>query len=212
MEKDEIKKNNENTCCKDELISKKESLEKLKLTSKNIAKSIDVFRIIFIVGAILCIVCSVMCMVAGYCGWLTTLYEKYPSKMGKLDIDLNKQSIGVFIENLGGEATLEKIYQTNNLDKLCYGMGITCLTGVVDFAVAFAVTFLLKPLFVKLSNDETPFTKEMAKKIKVAFIIITILVIIHDLFIGILTGGLLTCFYFIFLYGCGLQKEEDETL
>lgn len=205
MNNSEIKKENEE-------ITRKESLEKLKKTSKGVAKGIDVLRIILISLAVLCLIAGILCIVSGACGWLTTIYEKHPTQLGSVKLKIDDDTVGVFLNTSFGGITLKDIYDAGELDKLCYGLAVGCFAGIVNLLVAFAITFLIKPIFTKLSNDETPFTFEMAKRLKIGFIILTIIVIISDAVIGIITGGFLTCLYFIFLYGCCLQKDDDETL
>lgn len=193
-------------------LTRKETLDKLKKTSKGICKAIDIFRIIFIVGAVLCLVAGIVCIVAGACDWLTTIYEKHPDTLSKAKIDIDFEGMEAFIKDMHGKITLGDLYAEGLLDDLCYGCAIVCGAGMVECLVAYAITFLLKPIFVKLSNDETPFTSEMAKKLKISLIIIAVLVIFQDVLIGLILAAFLACLYFIFLYGCVLQKDDDNTL
>lgn len=180
-----------------------ENKEKLRKLANTIIKVLHIFRIIFIVGMAICAVASVTSLVFGLTGALEKIYEAHP-KIGNLEL--------VDIDFLNKERKLSYYYDKGELDLLCYGAAIACFIGVVYCVLAFVIAKLVESIFKTLADAETPLTIEVVNKLRVAFIIAFIITVCSNFFVGLVIGGLFACIYFILLYGCSLQDNEDKTL
>ena len=184
--------------------------EKLQNTAKGIAKALNVFRIIAIIGTSVLVALTLGLCIAGITNTFTKIYELNPSELGKISINFKQYNLA-FI-NISEELTLKTIYESGKLDILAFELALKTLGGAFQTAVIVVIIYFIKPIFDKLSISETPFTLEIKKALKFSFIAITIFAIMESVFVGLIIGGILACVYFMFLYGCELQFNEDTTL
>ena len=90
---------------------------------------------------------------------------------------------------------------------------ISCIVAVVICAAVAVILTLFKKIFTDLSVEETPFSASVMSRLKISFIIITVVVAIFvGLGPGVIAGLFLWCVYSILDYGKVLQAEVDETL
>ena len=192
-----------------ENISKVESKEKLKKVSSVLCKVLKVVKIILIVVAAIAVVEAIAFFIIGGTDYITKFYEAHESRLADIKLNYNNDKF-LFIEY--DYMYLKDIYAKGDLDKLMLGYGVETLGAAVNCTVLAIVCHFIRKVFILLRDNENPFDTSMLKPLKIMFILITIIVIIKNLFIGILVGGLLTCLYFIYLYGCCMQEDEDHTL
>ncbi|MBO4616293.1 MAG: hypothetical protein J5717_02985 [Lachnospiraceae bacterium] len=79
-------------------------------------------------------------------------------------------------------------------------------------AVVLVAITIIRNLFKKIKESDTPFTEEIAKQIKITGIVVSILVLTESLGIAAIVALSFWCFSCIFEYGTELQQHEDETL
>lgn len=188
--------------------TKKESMAMLVKWSGIITKIIKVLQIVAIVGMSLCLISGVLSVIGYGLGWASSIYEANP-KIGKWGISSNS----IFDEIVyDGKYTVEQMYLDGNLDKLMLGFGFYCVVGFINCIVLFVVLVLFKPLFVVMNNSQTPFTYEILRRLKFAFILIFVMLLLNSVVGALITGAILTCVYFIYMYGVKMQEEEDMTL
>lgn len=94
------------------------------------------------------------------------------------------------------------------------GLAMFCLGfGALACVLATAFFECVRIIFAALQKSDTPFTKDILRKIKIYGIIIAAgLLAVGQLgmcLVVVLAGWSLYC---VFDYGCELQKESDETL
>ena len=65
-------------------------------------------------------------------------------------------------------------------------------------------------LLIETDKKQTPFTNKNVKILKIVDILVVLLWLFGH--IGIIIPVMTTTFYWIFKYGCFLQKDSDETL
>ena len=184
--------------------------EKLQNTAKGIAKALNVFRIIAIIGSAVLLALTLGLCVVGFTNTFTKIYELYPSELGNIRINFNQHSMA-FID-ISEELTLKTIYESGKLDILAFELALKTFAAFFQMEIIVIIISFIKPIFDKLSISETPFTLEIKKALKFSFIAITIFAIIESVFVGLIIGGILACVYFMFLYGCELQFNEYTAL
>lgn len=91
-------------------------------------------------------------------------------------------------------------------------LGIYLLVMCILLLCVWAIMHFVGKVFQQLRDSYSPFGPEIIKSLKVAFVLITILVLWSSLLIGALVGISLWCVFQIFEYGCELQRQSDETL
>ncbi|SCY01955.1 hypothetical protein SAMN02910451_01135 [Butyrivibrio hungatei] len=120
------------------------------------------------------------------------------------------------LDNLGIQIALGSVSFTGvfaNKGMVAEGLGVGCFIIAVVLAVVAGIFILIMNVFKVVENSDSPFSEEVMKKLKAAFIIITVFT---ALAVGIgpavLTGVVFWSIYCILDYGYVLQKEADETL
>ena len=90
---------------------------------------------------------------------------------------------------------------------------IMTMIGSAAAIISLVIVIMIKNIIQTLIEEETPFSEKIFKKLKVCFIVFTIVII---LFVGVGSGAvlglLLWCIYSVLQYGAALQAEVDETL
>ncbi len=192
-----------------EKMTREENKEKIKKVASGFYKALRVIKVLLIIGIVLTIIWSIAFFILGATDAVTTLYEKYPKIFGDIEITIDKDEL-MFIKNK--TITLEEVYQNNELDKLMYGEGVMALAEATSIVVFYFIAHYTQKVFRLLKDNESPFDESLLKPFKVLFIVLTIIILTRSVFFGILTGGILACMYFIYLYGCSMQEDEDHTL
>ena len=120
------------------------------------------------------------------------------------------------LDNLGIQIALGSVSFTGvfaNKGMVAEGLGVGCFIIAVVLAVVAGIFILIMNVFKVVENSDSPFSEEVMKKLKAAFIIITVFT---ALAVGIgpavLAGVVFWSIYCILDYGYVLQKEADETL
>lgn len=192
-----------------ENISKAESKEKLKRVASGLSKVLKVVKIILIVVSVIALIEAVVFFILGGTDYITKIYEAHESKLANIKVEYDNDKF-IFIKY--NYVYLKDLYVNGDLDKLILGYGVETLAAAINFAVFALVCHYIRKVFVLLRDNENPFDVSMLKPLKIMFVLITILIIFKNLIIGIIVGGLLACLYFIYLYGCCMQEEDDHTL
>ena len=206
--------------------SKQEKLERIRKSCRIGQVICRIIRIICIVGAVSAIVGAVLCgvglgrMEAGGTSPLIVGENGQPLTKEEFDAAIAsdpeaaalaqgglKDALGS-MGSLGGAATLspDSVSFSGKLVLICI------FAAVMSAATAF-VFVLFGQVFDALIREESPFTETVMKKLRINFIILTVVMLMMiGVFPALIAGFLFWCIYNIFDYGCVLQTESDETL
>ena len=89
---------------------------------------------------------------------------------------------------------------------------VNCIVAMAVVALAMVAIIIIRNLFKLIEDSDTPFTAEIAKKIKVTGIVVSVIVLTESVGIAAIVALSFWCFSCIYEYGIELQKHEDETL
>lgn len=93
------------------------------------------------------------------------------------------------------------------------GMVLGMIFAAIMSAAAAVVWWLIERIFKEIKESDSPFTESILKKLKVVFIIISILPLFtNGVGAAIVTALICWAIYCIIDYGYALQNEVDETL
>ena len=107
---------------------------------------------------------------------------------------------------------LENIFVPENMESIAMALGVyVIVAGIMLICFAVVMHFVGK-VFRNIKESYSPFRPEIIRNLKVAFVLITVLVLQSSLLIGAVVGFSLWCVFQIFEYGCELQRQSDETL
>ena len=174
----------------------------IKKAAHNAASILDVIRGILIVAIILCGMMAICCFV-----FRLSPDGESVSIFGKT-ITLHSP-VSAFDElNAKGFEFIEKL----NIESVTDKAAINCIVAMAMVAVVLAAITIIRNLFKKIKESDTPFTEEIAKQIKITGIVVSILVLTESLGIAAIVALSFWCFSCIFEYGTELQQHEDETL
>lgn len=101
----------------------------------------------------------------------------------------------------------EAIASSEILNDMTDMIGFHCYPS--DFCYLIILN-LLAILLIETDKKQTPFTNKNVKILKIVDILVVLLWLFGH--IGIIIPVMTTTFYWIFKYGCFLQKDSDETL
>ena len=107
--------------------------EKLQNTAKGIAKALNVFRIIAIIGSAVLLALTLGLCVVGFTNTFTKIYELYPSELGNIRINFNQHSMA-FID-ISEELTLKTIYESGKLDILAFELALKTFAAFFQMEV-----------------------------------------------------------------------------
>ncbi len=99
-----------------------------------------------------------------------------------------------------------------NIDSVSVEAAVNCIVAMVMVILALVAIVIIRNLFKLIEESDTPFTSEIAKKIKIAGIVVSIMVLSESVGIAAIVALSFWCFACVFEYGIELQKHEDETL
>lgn len=188
--------------------TKKESKEKLVKLSKGISKAMHVIKILLIIAMIVCAVSAIICLIGYGLKWPERIYELYPN-IKDVTIDYGKEFYNITFKE---KVLVGDLYEAGILNKVMSGFSLNCVVGIFQCLILFFVLKLLKPLFDSISNSESPYTYDILKKLKISFVLVTIMVFLESAFLALIVAGILGCIYFIYAYGVKMQEDEDMML
>lgn len=172
-----------------------ERLDKVKKSCKVAGTIVTILNVIIWIGTALSFIGSIGCLIAR--DYITELVNKVPSS-----VYLNMR-----IEFFGLD--LEYLPDQNAGLALAAGCLIIAI-GLLFFAIAL---HHLGKTFKLINKGESPFTEEVTRTMKIAFIMLVIFVFFTSgLIMAVFAAIVLWCIYNIFQYGIILQKESDETI
>lgn len=190
--------------------TRQENMAKLKKVSGGFEKATKVFKILVIIAAAFMLACAIFSLIAGLTGLVNKMYESFPDRMGKIQIDYNSKAL-MFMEKRS--VSLAELYNQGLVNKFMYGNAVVCLSIACELTIYAIILHFLRKLFIMINTNETPFNVNMLKPFRACFIILTIVIIFrYSLVPGLIIGGILACVYFIYAYGCNMQEDEDQTL
>lgn len=92
-------------------------------------------------------------------------------------------------------------------------LAVTFFSTAVTIAILAGIFIIIMKVFKLIENSDSPFNGDVMKKLKTAFIIITVYTLFAvGLGAAALAGVVFWSMYCILDYGYVLQKESDETL
>ncbi|MCR5350467.1 MAG: hypothetical protein K6E20_05725 [Acholeplasmatales bacterium] len=188
-------------------LSRETSKENLKKYSSIFYKLLMVIKVFLIVFAVIFIVLGLTTFMLGVSDKISDIYRDHP-KMFE-NIDFEKDDALMFVKN---EVTVEEIYLSGDLDKLMYGYAVYYAAHAAIMVVSVCLCHYVQKIFKLISLSESPFDTKLLKPLKILFIILTIFSVIKSGLLGLLVGGILLCMYFMYMYGCKMQEDEDHTL
>ena len=111
------------------------------------------------------------------------------------------------------------MFQTKNFsfyDVITNSETLSNISGIIGFHCYpsdfcyLLILNLLAVLLIETDKKQTPFTNKNVKILRIVNFIVILLWLFEHL--GIIILIMTTTFYWIFKYGCFLQKDSDETL
>ncbi|MBR5896715.1 MAG: hypothetical protein IKZ39_03785 [Lachnospiraceae bacterium] len=177
------------------------NLKNIKKAAHITSKVLGVIQGILTAGAVLCLIGAICCFLLKFdengkqvvfAGNGFNVYS--PVDMGSWDIHSFEFIEDLNIANPGLEAALN------------------CVVAFFMVLITLIIIVIIKGAFKTIEASDTPFTKEVASKIKITGILITILVISESIGVAAVVALTFWCIYCIFEYGIELQQHEDETL
>lgn len=172
------------------IIEKIQSKSRMGMVVTNIIKSF-------------CIVCSILMILTG--GVLVAANDQINAEFEKASYS------GEELEDMSPleSALLRSLLDEGDIATLL-GVKLIVLSVMLIF-IAVTLHFVGK-VFKEIRESYSPFRRDIIKNLKVAFVLVTLLVLQRSLGIGLIVGVFLWCVIHIFEYGCELQRMSDETL
>lgn len=175
-------------------------LEKVKKSCQTAKSVTKVMQIILVVGCILCLVGAAI---------VFAMRDSVNAAIAANEASVSFKNItanGI----IGLDVDVADFIAEGMYAEVCM---IYCIVGAVYTFFCSIIFRMISKVFVIIEQSETPFSDEVVKKLKKAFIVI---VVVTGLFVGVgtalLTALFLWCIYCILDYGITLQAEVDETL
>ena len=179
-----------------------EKILKIKKAAHNSATVLGVIKGILTAAVILCGVMALICFIfrlspdgesVSIFGKTFTVYAPYSFTD---DLSVN------------GFEFVNKL----NIESVNVKAAVNCIVAMCVVGVVLAAIIIIRDLFKKIEESDTPFTEEIAKQIKITGIVVSILVLTESVGIAAIVALSFWCFACVFEYGVELQKHEDETL
>ncbi len=177
---------------------------KIRETSGKILRISKVLHILSIIGLVMCIIGAVTCTVLRYNPILSNYVSNHPDvlqQISETDDDLH-----LFV------SVSHPVETMDNLNTVLNKAIENCFEGIVTLVLVLILLKYITKLFHKIVESDSPFQTRFLNDIKNIFIVIGILCFSSSIPLGIIMIFVLICLYYIFKYGCELQKESDETL
>ncbi|MCM1126388.1 MAG: hypothetical protein NC429_07935 [Lachnospiraceae bacterium] len=163
-----------------------------------------------IVVKILKTFCIIMTVVSIGCGCAFIAAKDYIDQefaraleTGELELDEIYINAGGFLDSALNMAEVESVAVTVGTYLFAIGIVLICFS---------VLAHCMGKIFKDIKESYSPFQQEIIKNFKVVFVLITLLALYNSLLIGAAIGFSLWCMFWIFEYGCELQRQSDETL
>ncbi len=88
----------------------------------------------------------------------------------------------------------------------------TMVKEIIAIGISQAILYMLTALFTRIQQSESPFTSEIANKIKTIGILLGVAIALENIYLGIIVAFVVFAIALIFSYGAELQRQVDETL
>ena len=178
-------------------------LEIIKKRCGTSSKVVGIIRIITIMGIVLSVVGAIICF-----SQRDMIDEQLSEAIASGNVTVDNLQIG----NDGFKIVLnyQEAFDAGNY---AIPMAFNCISSTLICLIVTLILSIFKNIFGSLAKEETPFSENILKRLKTAFIITAVLLAIY-LGIGpcIVGALLLWCIYSILEYGMALQSEVDELL
>lgn len=183
--------------------------EKIRKLSTKVVKASWVLRIICVVGIVIAIVGVIFSSLLIRKSTAETFIKEYGSIAEKVVISDN-YTLGI---QFGSKDTnFMEAYNNGTLQDKMIDMLGSCASAAIMLILVMVVLYKVSDAFKLIAKSDSPFTLEIAAKLKISFIALAIICFISSVFAGIIATFALLCLYQIFRYGCDLQSESDSTL
>lgn len=182
-----------------------EKLEVIKKRCKVTATAVKVIEIVLIVLAVLILAFSIACFVMKDS---VNSAAATGSGMG-YTLDFSEFSFGD-----GGMFSF-RFDPAKYAEAGDYGTasGIVLLLASWICIITIVVAAIFRRMFTSIIESESPFSEDVLKKMKIAFVIISLSIVCFISIVwGLVAAGLFWCLVAIFEYGVEIQKQVDETL
>lgn len=173
-------------------------IEKIQKTSKMVLIVTNIFKIFFIVCSVI-LLCSGTAVIAFQDMFNEEVMEYVESG------ELQKEVIMAGMD-------AEMVEQIVERGSFAVVIGIYIITMAVILGIIAVLTHFIGKVFKTLRESYSPFVPKIVKELKVAFILIAILSFTSGVGIGAVVSLALWSLFYIFKYGCELQRQSDETL
>lgn len=175
-------------------------IQKIQKASKTALILVKIAKVLCIVASVITIGCGI-----GFIGAHNYLDQEFAKAIesGELEADDVYINAGGFLD---GALNLEKV------DSVAMTLGgyLMALGGIL---ICFSIVLhFVGRVFKDIMESYSPFRPEIVKSLKVVFVLIIVLTLQSSLLIGAIVGFSLWCVFWIFEYGCELQRQADETL
>lgn len=186
-----------------------ENKQKIQEVSSKAVKLLTIIKRLLIVLIIILSISTFVLMIASFTDLLYNLINNNLDIYGTIEIRL-QESVG-FVST-SRVITLDQVINNDLFYDLMGEMLAKSFVVLSNLIISLVLVNLFRGLFNKMKDLESPFSLELVKSIKAVFIATSILVFINAQLIGIIVALTLSCFYFLYKYGCELQEQYDETL
>lgn len=178
-----------------------QKIEKIKKTSNVALILIKITQIFLMMGIVVMIGTGCLCL--GARDYIDQAFAR-ASEMGTF----SEAELSIKLES----GFFSGVFRLDQTESVAEVLGVYLLTGSVMLICVLVILHFVGKVFKKLKESYSPFGPEIVKSMKIAFVLITVLVLQSSLLIGALVGVSLWCVFQIFEYGCELQQQSDETL
>ena len=176
-------------------------IQKIKKSSRVTVKVLNVVKVILAVGLVLCLIGGICCLfIKTDDGTKIEMFGQTVTLHGPIDMDT--------IENTKGFDMVDAL----NIKDPMTRASANCFAAAGVIICSLIVVLILKKTFMELAESDTPFNKDVLKRIKVTGIILTVISALSSGGIAVVIALSFWCIYCIFDYGIELQKNADETL
>ncbi len=182
-----------------------EKLEVIKKRCKVTATALKVIEIVLIVFAVLILVLAIACFVMK-----DSVNSAVATGNGMgYTLDFSEFSLG------DGGLFSFRFDPASYAEAGDYGTasGLVLIFASWICIITIVVAAIFRRMFTSIIKSESPFSEDVLKKMKTAFVIISLSIVAFISFIwGLVAAGLFWSLVAIFEYGVEIQKQVDETL
>lgn len=186
------------------------SIEKVRDYSSKAIKFINIVKVIIIIGIVITSILSITFIVGSF--FADKINESILNGSAIGNISLKISNIEFLFVDFSESVELKELAESGNLEDVLITTAGEMITSLIKMIVSLILALTLKKLFVEINKGETPFNAEVLKRLKISFIIITILIGTESLLMAVIVGFSLACIYTMFTRSIELQEESDKTL